>query len=383
MKSRIVLIAVPLIAIVAGACFYQAQGHAAGGSEAIQVSGNIEVTDAEVSFKMPGRMIERKVSEGERVEKDQVVAVLDCAELERQVGVRAADVEAATSMLAELEAGTRPEQIRQAEAGVEAGQAALNELLAGARPQELEAARSDVRAAQAEADRVTADFNRVNHLFDQKVVSAQMRDSARAAHDVAMSRLKVAQERLALAVEGPRAESIERARAMLRQAEETFNLAKEGPRKETIDQARARVKQATEGLEAAKIQLANGTLKSPLSGVVLSDNVEDGEYVTPGMPIITVADLEHSYLRSYINETDLGKVKIGQEVEVTTDTYPGKKYKGVISFISPQAEFTPKSVQTEKERVKLVYRVKIDIADTSMELKPGMPADGVILTAAH
>lgn len=383
MKSRIIAVAVPLLVVIGGACYYQSRGNAKAVGEAIEISGNIEVTDAEVSFKMPGRMLSRKVSEGERVEKDQVVAVLDCAELERQVGARSADVEAARAVLAELEAGTRPEQIRQAEAGVEAARAALNELLAGARPQELEAARSDVKATQAEADRVSADFKRVSNLYEQNVVSAQMRDSARAAHDVALSRLKVAQERLALAVEGPRAETIERARAMLRQAEEQLALAKEGPRKETIDQARARVKQAQEGLAAAQIQLDNGTLKSPLSGIVLSDNVEEGEYVTPGMPIVTVADLTHPYLRAYINETDLGKVKAGQTVDVTTDTYPGKIYKGVITFISPQAEFTPKSVQTEKERVKLVYRVKVDIDDASMELKPGMPADGVIRIAAQ
>jgi HlyD family secretion protein len=257
----------------------------------------------------------------------------------------------------------------------------LDELLAGARPQELEAARSDLAAAEAEAKRVAADLKRIQSLYDQKVVSAQMRDAAQAAHDVAESRLNVARERLALVKEGPRKESIERARAMLRQVQEQHALAVAGPRQETIEQARAHVKAAKEGLEAAKIQLNNATLVSPLTGMVLSNNVDDGEFVSPGMPVITVADLEHPWLRAYINETDLGKVNVGLKVEVTTDTFPDKTYAGAITFISPQAEFTPKSVQTEKERVKLVYRVKIEIANTNLEIKPGMPADGVILTA--
>jgi HlyD family secretion protein len=131
----------------------------------------------------------------------------------------------------------------------------------------------------------------------------------------------------------------------------------------------------------AETRLGYATLVSPLSGVVLSKNVEPGEYVAAGTPVITVGELVNPWLRAYINETDLGRVKVGQRVYVTTDTYPGKRYEGRISFIASQAEFTPKNVQTEKERVKLVYRVKVDIPNPHMELKPGMPADAEILLA--
>lgn len=117
---------------------------------------------------------------------------------------------------------------------------------------------------------------------------------------------------------------------------------------------------------------------SPLSGWVLSKNAEPGEYLAPGTPVVTVGNLNQVWLRAYISESDLGRVKVGQHVRVTADTFPGKVYKGKISFISPQAEFTPKNVQTEKERVKLVYRVKVDIPNPEMELKPGMPADAEI-----
>lgn len=118
---------------------------------------------------------------------------------------------------------------------------------------------------------------------------------------------------------------------------------------------------------------------APLAGVVLSENVEPGMYVAAGTPVVTVGDLVNVWLRAYINETDLGRVKVGQPVRVTTDTYPGEHYEGRVSFIASQAEFTPKNVQTEKERVELVYRVKVDIENPHMELKPGMPADGEIL----
>ena len=155
-------------------------------------------------------------------------------------------------------------------------------------------------------------------------------------------------------------------------------MVKKGPRRETIDQARARLKQAEEALNLSKIYLDYTKLISPLSGVVLSEVIEAGEYVVPGTPVITVGDLKKVWLRGYINETDLGRVKIGQGVRVTTDTYPDKIYRGHISFIASQAEFTPKNVQTKKERVKLVYRIKVNSPNPNLELKPGMPADAQI-----
>ena len=115
---------------------------------------------------------------------------------------------------------------------------------------------------------------------------------------------------------------------------------------------------------------------------MLSENVETGEYVAPGTPVVTVGDLENVWLRAYVQETDLGRVKVGQRVLVTTDTYPGKAYEGRVSFVASKAEFTPKNVQTQQERVKLVYRVKVDIPNPGMELKPGMPADAEILLAS-
>jgi len=328
MKHRNVVLAgaVVLVLVAGSAVYLRFRGGEADG--AVRVSGNIEVTDVDVSFRTAGRVLERLVSEGMTVSEGQVVARLDSADLEREA--------------------------MRKEAELKAAEAALRDLEAGSRPQEIAAARATVARAQAEADRLARDFERSSALYSREVISAREYEAANAASDVAGARL--------------------------REAREALLLVEEGPRKEQVAQARAQVDQAREALKLAKVRLGYGTITAPLSGLVLSENVEAGDYVAPGTPVVTVGDLANVWLRAYIEETDLGRVKVGQPVEVTTDTYPGKKYAGRVSFIASQAEFTPRNVQTRKERVRLVYRIKVDIPNPERELKPGMPADAVIRT---
>ena len=166
--------------------------------------------------------------------------------------------------------------------------------------------------------------------------------------------------------------------AQVDEFENRLALAERGPRQEQIQNARERTKQAAEGLALAETRLSFATLTAPTKGLVLADHVEPGEQVGAGTPIVTIGDVTATWLRGYIDETDLGRVAVGQGVRVMTDTYPDKVYEGTLSFIASEAEFTPKLVQTTKERVKLVYRVKIDIPNPAGELKPGMPADADI-----
>ena len=377
MNKRRLMVLLPAVLLVA-VLAYLILGRSNDG-RVIRVSGNIEVTDAEVSFKILGRVEARLVDEGEMVRAGQTIARLDSAELAQEVAARRAEMQAVQAALAELEAGSRPEEIAQAEASAQQAKARLDEMLAGSRPEELSAAEAVLRRAKAEAERARLDAERYEGLYKKEIVSAQQYDLARTAYETALARQREAEEQYKLVKEGPRKEQIEQARAAWLQAQERFVLVKKGPRQETIEQARARLQQAKEGLAVAETRLGYATLTSPLAGVVLSKNVEPGEFVAAGTPIVTVGDLENVWLRAYINETDLGRVKVGQPVRVTTDTYPDKRYEGRVSFIAAQAEFTPKSVQTEKERVKLVYRVKVDIRNPNMELKPGMPADAEIL----
>jgi HlyD family secretion protein len=169
------------------------------------------------------------------------------------------------------------------------------------------------------------------------------------------------------------------AMASVQRAMENYKLVKEGPRKEDIEEARAQVDQGRASLKLAETQLGYAVIYAPLSGVVLVKSGEVGEVVNPGTSVITMADVGNVWLKAYIPETELSRVRWGQEVLVTTDLQPRKEYKGRISFISSQAEFTPKQIQTEKERVTLVYRIKVELTNPDRELKPGMPADGKIL----
>jgi len=377
-KKVLILFAVLAVAAVVSYRFIRSRYQT--DPTAIRVSGNIEVTDVEVSFKIPGRVVERAVSEGETVKAGQLVARLDRNELMQEVALRRAEAGAAQAALAELLAGSRPEEIRESEAAVHKAQAWLDEQVAGSRPQDIAAYKATVERAKAEVDRLDAEYTRQTTLYKNDVISAREYEATQAALEVAKARFREDQERANLVIAGPRKEQIEQARASLKQTQERLALVTKGPRQETIDQARARLEQIKQALAVAETRLSYTTIDAPIGGVVLSENLEAGSYAAPGTPIVTLGDLVNLWLRAYISETDLGRVKVGQRVRVTTDTYPGKHYEGQVSFIASQAEFTPKNVQTEKERVKLVYRIKIDIQNPGMELKPGMPADAEVLT---
>jgi len=325
-RRKKIVVGIAVAAALAAAVFFVRRERGAEESGGVRISGNIEVTRVEVSSRIPGRLAERRVDEGMEVSRGQLVGRIDASDLEREAGIRRAELAVA--------------------------EAVLRELAAGSRPQEIEAAKAALASARADADRLEKDYRRNEELFRREIIARQAYEAAQAAHGVAQ--------------------------AKAREAEERLRLVEEGPRKETIDQARARVRQAEAGLELAKTRLSYAEIVSPLRGMVLSKNVEPGDYVAAGTPIVTVGELDNVWLRGYVEETDLGRVKVGQAAAVTTDSFPGKRYEGRVSFISQQAEFTPKTVQTRKERVKLVYRVKIDVPNPARELLPGMPADAAI-----
>ncbi len=375
--KKIVVIAVVLAVAGLGVywMFFQASGV---DPNLILVSGNIEVTDAEVSFKMPGRVSSREVDEGQLVQKDDLIATLDDSELISELVLRQAELQGAEAALAELVAGSRPEEIAAAKAAMDQAQAFVDELVAGSRDQEVKAAEAKLAATQANIHHLKSDLDRGLLLIRSNAISQGELDYKQGLYDVAVAEQSAANENLLLIKEGPRAEKIAQARAALAQVTAQYNLVKAGPRIEIIQQANARTEQAKAAIQLAQTNLGNAILKSPLAGFVLSKSTEPGEFVAAGTPVVTVGNLENVWLRAYINEADLGRVKIGQVVQVTTDTYLDKRYEGRIAFVSSEAEFTPKNVQTSQERVKLVYRIKIDITNIDMELKPGMPADGVI-----
>lgn len=377
-KKKLALLAAALV-VTGGAGYWLVVVRANHQSDGIRVSGNIEIDDVELSFKIPGRVEQRFVDEGMVVKKGQEVALLDSSDLEYEVAIRREELRAAEATWKELLNGSRPEEKEAALAAKLRAEAAWEDLLAGSREQEIRAAEATLTKAEVERDRLKLDYDRAKTLVEQNAIAREAFDRAKSAYEVALKQVDEAAEQLNLVKAGFREHQIQQAEQAFKRAEAEYTLVMKGPREEQIQQAEARFKQAEAAMRLAETRLGYAKLSCPLTGIVLSEHVEPGEYVAPGTPVVTVGNLEDVWLRAYINETDLGKVKHGQEVSVTTDTYPGKVYQGRISFIASEAEFTPKNVQTEKERVKLVYRIKIDVANPDMELKPGMPADAEIL----
>jgi len=289
----------------------------------LKLSGNIEAHESLVSFKVTGRIINLPVEEGMAVKSGDLLARLDSDDYRQQVVV-----DDATARM-------RSRQLTLA--------------LAGSRAQDIEAARLAILDAQADLEQKKKDYARYQALYEKDEIPGQTRDLA--------------------------ATNVTRAQAIYDRDQQILSELVEGTRQEELAVDRANIHQAQQVADLSHIRLTYTLLRAPFSGVVLVRQAELGEVVSPGTPIATLADLDHLWVRVYVPETDLGKVHWSQAVDVHTDSFPDKTYPGRISFISSEAEFTPKSVQTEKERVTLVYRVKVDLDNPRHELKPGMPAD--------
>lgn len=315
-RKRTLLFALVVLAGAGAAALYWLSRHGVASGE-LMVSGNIEAHQSLVSFKdVTSRIVELPFDEGQWVAKGQLIARVDDSNYKQQVAVD------------------------------EAAVLVQQQQLASAR-QNLLAAQHTVANDEADLAEKNVDYQRYLELWKENATSTQSRDLAETAMKQSAASLK-------------------------------HDQAMVGVAEENIAAAAAAVKNAQETLRLAKITLGYTVLSAPFSGVIVVRQTELGEVTQPGTPVVTLADLDHVWLRAYISETDLGRIRWGQDATVITDTYPGKKYPGRISFISSSAEFTPKSVETHQERVTLVYRIKIDVDNPNHELKPGMPADALI-----
>jgi HlyD family secretion protein len=420
-----------VVLLVAGAALgLWALARRDGRTAGLTVTGTIEATQVELGAKTTARIREIRVEEGQAVQRGELVIVLDDEEARADVARLDAALAVARAQLRDLLAGARKEEIAEARAAVARAEAQLADLVAGARAEELAAARQAVAQAEArlrdleagarrqeieqaqasvasaEATRTMAEreYRRFQGLFDQGLVAASDRDRTWQAYEVARAQeaaarqqldllragsrpeqveaaraeVRQARERLRLLEAGPRPNQVEAAQAEVRQARQRLALLEAGPRPGQVETARAQVTQAEGALAQARARLADTRIESPTDGVVLSKNLEPGATATPGTPVLTLVDPGTLWLRGYIPETDLGRVRIGQPARVTVDAFPGQPFEARVTEIASQAEFTPRNVQTQKERVNLVFRVKITIANPDGRLKAGMPADAVL-----
>jgi HlyD family secretion protein len=319
-----------------------------------------------------------------------VIARLDRDQLMAQRAAQVAAIQSAESQLAQAQTAvqwqkeTLSADIETRQADLSSTEARLAELKNGARPQEKLDAQAAVDAAQAELQRAQRDWERAQKLYKDDDISTAQFDQYRSRWESATAALNSVKERQALVLAGPRVEQVnaaagqvQRARGALKTAE--ANSLESKRREQEIATRRAEIERAKATLSLVDSQLADTVAVSPVDGVVLVKSADVGEVLAPGTTVVTVGDIEHPWLRGYINETDLGRVKLGSVVHVKTDSYPAKTYTGHVTFIASEAEFTPKQIQTQQERVKLVYRVKIELDNSSRELKSNMPADGEIV----
>ena len=305
-------------------------------SNIIRVSGHVEATEVHVAAEVGGRLVDLRVAEGDPVAPGDVIALLDTRDIELQIGRANAERAAADAQLRLLQAGARPEDIRQAEA-------------------QVDAATADAAAAEVERRAAETDLQRFEALLQANAGSQKQRDDARARVDVAREREGGARDRV-------------------RAAGEVVSRLQAGAQREEVEVARARVAAVDAQLAVLEKMRADATVVAPVGGVVTQTLTDAGEIVAPRMPLLVVTDLDHAWANLFVPEPLIPRLVLGQAADVRTDA--GDTLTGTVTYISPQAEFTPRNVQTADERSKLVYRIKVTVDNSAGVLKQGMPVDG-------
>lgn len=323
---KIVILAVIFISVgvIGGRWFIKMKNNPSATD--LKIYGNIDIRDANLAFNEQERIAEIFVEEGDRVKKGQVLARLQTHRLEAQ--------------------------IQEAEAQIAAQQEVVKRLEAGTRPQEIEQARAEVAAVKATVRNSMLNFERISKTSGAGATSQQALDNARAQLDVDQAQLKV--------------------------KEKALNLALEGPRKEDIAAAKNTLEALKASLSLLKIRLADMTLISPSPGIIRNRILEPGEMASPNQPVVTLALTDPKWVRAYVPEPDLGRINLGMKAKILSDSFPDQSFEGWIGFISPVAEFTPKTVETEDLRTKLVYEVRVFVHDSEDLLRLGMPVTVIV-----
>jgi HlyD family secretion protein len=306
-----------------------------GAGDQPRASGYVEATEVRVAPEVGGRVVELAVDEGKRLAAGDLIARLSTTDTELAIRRAEADRDQAMAQLRLLQAGARVEDIRQAQA-------------------QLESAEADVRAAEAEQQSAAADLQRFEALLQANAGSRKQRDDAATRSEVTAARVRAAKERSAAS-----GQSLARLKA--------------GSRAEEIAAARAHVAAAEAQMASLQKSLSDAVLNSPVTGIVTSKLIDQGEVIAPRTAVVVVTDLDHAWANVYVDEPMVPRLKLGQKITLVTDA--GQRLDGSITFISPKAEFTPRNVQTADERSRLVYRIKVSADNRDGVLKPGMPIE--------
>lgn len=373
MTRRIVPVVIVVSLLVAALVYRQ---RATG---PLVVSGFVEADEIRLGSRVGGRVSEVLVEEGAAVAAGQVLIRLEPYDLLRRLEEAQANLAARRADLEKLQRGFRSEEVAQAAARVERLKQKLKALEDGPRPEEIEAARASQRLAVAQHDRAKKTHER-NVSLATADVSAVSRDALDRSHEelrVSLAQREVRDQELRLLEQGTRAEDKAAARAELAEAEAAWQLTYNGYRAEDVAQAAATVKAAQASVDAMQSQIAELEVRAPAAGVIDALDLQPGDLTPPNAPVLTVVDYSKLWVRAYVPENRI-PLQVGQSLKVTVDSFPRQSFRGHVTFLARQAEFTPSNVQTPDERAKQVFRVKVtldlDPADRS-RLRPGMSAN--------
>ncbi len=344
-------------------------------SSELIVSGRIELDNVSIGSKIGGRVVHVHYAEGQEIPAGAVLIELDSEELNAQMKQAEASLAQAQAQLDLLLAGTRQEELQRAEAAVRQRQAELDLRQKGFRQQEVRQGEAQLAQAQSDLDLAQKNFTRLQQLFQTRAINQQELDRARTTLENAQSQVALQQQKLDVLRVGSRPEEIAEAQANLDQAKADYQRLKNGPRPEEIAAQRAAAAQAEANIERLKAQLAETKISAPANARIETFDLHPGDLVKAGQPLAVLNLKTPPYVRCYIPENRLGWAAPGTEVIVTVDSFPDAKIKGRVRYLSSNAEFTPRNVQTTEKRSELVFEAKVDLLSTDPRLRPGMFAD--------
>ena len=376
MKQRVVIGAIVLALLVLGGGYYlYSTGNlpiAAAANDQMVVSGFIESDQINIMSEISGRIQAITVNEGDRVTAGQTLVRLDPALLDAQIAQAQAAVDTAQAQLAQLTSEPRPSDVAAAQAALIAAQQNDDKVRAGPTVDQIAPLKAQVDNAQAALDQAQAAYDRIGgagNPFIAMTPQSLALQQATSHYNAALAAFNDARSH-------PTSAELAAAQAQVQQAQAALDRLT--PTADAIAVASAQVKQAQAALAVLRVQAANLTITSPTDGIVAQRVAHVGELATPGGALLTITQLDPVQLTIYVPETRLGQIKLGDQIGVQVDSFPNKVFTGKVIFIAPQAEFTPRNVQTKDERVNTVFAVKLQLANPDSALKPGMPADATL-----
>jgi HlyD family secretion protein len=341
----------------------------------LTLPGTVESQEVRLSSRSGGRVAKVFVRDGQVVEAGQPIVELEMPELDAQRAQLEAQVAAAQAALARLEKGPRPEEIAAAKAAVDAAQARVNRMRKGYRAEEIAQVSSELGSLQAELENARQELYREKALREKGGSTRQVYEAAVAKHDRLQAQVNAAAAKVRMYESGYRVEEVAESEADLARLQANLDLLEAGTRQEEIDEARAQVEQLQAKIDEIDVMRRERTVYAPEKCVVQVVSVRPGDIAAPNKPVALVLRADDLWVKAFISEVDLGRIKVGQKVAVTIDTFPGKRFQGQVTYIAPQSEFTPRNVQTIDERRHQVFAIKVHVNDPQGVFKSGMAAD--------